>query len=61
MKSKKSLLLIFVLALVATACSTAATPCDEAEITTGENERPGPNGGLHMQKNQNKIKYVSTN
>ncbi len=44
MKTKKSLLLIFVLALVAAACSSTATPCDEAEITTGENGLPDLGG-----------------
>ncbi len=44
MKTRKSLLLIFVLALVAAACSTAATPCDEVEITTGENGLPDLGG-----------------
>ena len=45
MKTKKSLLLIFVLALVATACGGgSATPCDEVEITTGENGLPDLDG-----------------
>ena len=45
MKTKKSLLLIFVLALVAAACGGAdATPCDEVEITTGENGLPDLGG-----------------
>ncbi len=45
MKNKKSLLLIFVLALVATACGGgSATPCDEVEITTGENGLPDLDG-----------------
>ncbi len=44
MKTKKSLLLIFVLALVAAACSSTATPCDEVEITTGENGLPDLGG-----------------
>ena len=45
MKTKKSLLLIFVLALVAAACGGAeATPCDEVEITTGENGLPDLDG-----------------
>ena len=44
MKNKKSLLLILILCLVAAACSTAATPCDEVEITTGENGLPDLNG-----------------
>jgi polar amino acid transport system substrate-binding protein len=44
-KTKKSLLLIFVLALVAAACGGAeATPCDEVEITTGENGLPDLGG-----------------
>jgi len=43
-KTKKSLLLIFVLALVAAACSSTATPCDEVEITTGENGLPDLGG-----------------
>jgi polar amino acid transport system substrate-binding protein len=43
--NKKSLLLIFVLALVATACGGgSATPCDEVEITTGENGLPDLDG-----------------
>ena len=44
MKNKKSLLLILILGLVAAACSTAATPCDEVEITTGENGLPDLDG-----------------
>ena len=45
MKTKKSLLLIFVLALVAAACGGgSATPCDEVEITTGENGLPDLDG-----------------
>ncbi len=45
MKNKKSLLLIFILALVATACGGgSATPCDEVEITTGENGLPDLDG-----------------
>ncbi len=45
MINKKSLLLIFVLALVATACGGgSATPCDEVEITTGENGLPDLDG-----------------
>jgi polar amino acid transport system substrate-binding protein len=45
LKNKKSLLLIFVLALVATACGGgSATPCDEVEITTGENGLPDLDG-----------------
>jgi len=45
LKTKKSLLLIFVLALVATACGGgSATPCDEVEITTGENGLPDLDG-----------------
>jgi len=44
-KTKKSLLLIFVLALVAAACGGgSATPCDEVEITTGENGLPDLGG-----------------
>jgi len=44
-KNKKSLLLIFILALVATACGGgSATPCDEVEITTGENGLPDLDG-----------------
>ena len=39
------ILLIFVLALVAVACGGAeATPCDEVEITTGENGLPDLDG-----------------
>jgi hypothetical protein len=37
LKNKKTLILIFALALVATACSGTATPCDEVDITTGDN------------------------
>ena len=44
MKSKKTLILFFALAMVATACSGAATPCDEVEITTGENGLPDLDG-----------------
>ena len=44
MKNKKSLLLILILGLVAAACSTTATPCDEVEITTGENGLPDLDG-----------------
>ena len=44
MKTKKSLLLIFILAMVAAACSTTAVPCDEVEITTGENGLPDLDG-----------------
>ena len=44
MKTKKSLLLIFILAMVAAACSTTAVPCDEVEITTGENGLPDLGG-----------------
>ena len=45
MKTKKSLLLIFVIALVAAACGGgSATPCDEVEITTGENGLPDLGG-----------------
>ena len=44
MKSKKTLILFFALAMVATACSTAAVPCDEVEITTGENGLPDLDG-----------------
>ena len=41
MNTKKSLLLIIALALVAAACGGgSATPCDEVEITTGENGLP---------------------
>ena len=36
LKSKKTLILFFALAMVATACSIAAVPCDEVEIRTGE-------------------------
>jgi|TARA_B100000902_G_scaffold74763_1_gene79680 polar amino acid transport system substrate-binding protein len=43
--TKKSLLLIIALALVATACGGGtATPCDEVEITTGENGLPDLDG-----------------
>ena len=42
MNNKKSLLLIIALALVAAACGGGtATPCDEVEITTGENSLLG--------------------
>ncbi len=44
MKNKKSLFLILILGLVAVACSTAATPCNEVEITTGENGLPDLDG-----------------
>ena len=44
MKTKKSLLLIFILAMVTAACSTTAVPCDEVEITTGENGLPDLDG-----------------
>ena len=44
MKSKKTLILFFALAMVATACSSAAVPCDEVEITTGENGLPDLDG-----------------
>ena len=45
MNTKKSLLLIIALALVATACGGgSATPCDEVEITTGENGLPDLDG-----------------
>ena len=45
MNTKKSLLLIIALALVATACGgSTATPCDEVEITTGENGLPDLDG-----------------
>ena len=44
LKSKKTLILFFALAMVATACSGAATPCDEVEITTGENGLPDLDG-----------------
>ena len=45
MNTKKSLLLIIALALVATACGGGtATPCDEVEITTGENGLPDLDG-----------------
>jgi len=43
-KTKKSLLLIFILAMVTAACSTTAVPCDEVEITTGENGLPDLDG-----------------
>jgi len=44
-KTKKSLLLIIALALVAAACGGgSATPCDEVEITTGENGLPDLDG-----------------
>jgi polar amino acid transport system substrate-binding protein len=43
--TKKSLLLIIALALVAAACGGgSATPCDEVEITTGENGLPDLDG-----------------
>ena len=44
LKSKKTIILFFALAMVATACSTAAVPCDEVEITTGENGLPDLDG-----------------
>ncbi len=44
LKSKKTLILFFALAMVATACSSAAVPCDEVEITTGENGLPDLDG-----------------
>ena len=44
MKSKKTLILIFALAMVASACSSAAVPCNEAEITTGDNGLPDLGG-----------------
>ena len=44
MKNKKTLILIFALALVATACSCTATPCDEVDITTGDNGLPDLGG-----------------
>ena len=45
MNTKKSLLLIIALALVAAACGGgSATPCNEAEITTGENGLPDLDG-----------------
>lgn len=44
MKNKKTLILIFALALVATACSGTATPCDEVDITTGDNGLPDLGG-----------------
>ena len=44
MKNKKTLILIFALAMVATACSGTATPCDEVDITTGDNGLPDLGG-----------------
>lgn len=44
MRNKKTLILIFALALVATACSGTATPCDEVDITTGDNGLPDLGG-----------------
>ena len=45
MNTKKSLLLIIALALVAAACGGgSATPCNDAEITTGENGLPDLDG-----------------
>ena len=44
MKSKKTLILFFALAMVATACSSAAVPCDEVEIGTGSNGLPDLDG-----------------
>ena len=44
LKSKKTLILFFALAMVASACSSAAVPCDEVEITTGENGLPDHDG-----------------
>ncbi len=44
MKNKKTLILIFALAMVATACSGTATPCDEVDIATGDNGLPDLGG-----------------
>jgi polar amino acid transport system substrate-binding protein len=44
LKSKKTLILFFALAMVATACSSAAVPCDEVEIGTGSNGLPDLDG-----------------
>ena len=44
MKNKKTLILIFALAMVATACAGTATPCDEVDITTGDNGLPDLGG-----------------
>ena len=44
MRNKKTLILIFALALVATACSGTATACDEVDITTGDNGLPDLGG-----------------
>ena len=44
MKSKKTLILVFALAMIATACSSAAVPCDEVEIGTGSNGLPDLDG-----------------
>jgi polar amino acid transport system substrate-binding protein len=44
LKNKKTLILIFALALVATACSGTATPCDEVDIATGDNGLPDLGG-----------------
>jgi len=44
LRNKKTLILIFALALVATACSGTATPCDEVDITTGDNGLPDLGG-----------------
>ena len=32
LKSKKTLILVFALAMIATACSSAAVPCDEVKL-----------------------------
>ena len=44
LKSKKTLILVFALAMIATACSSAAVPCDEVEIGTGSNGLPDLDG-----------------
>jgi polar amino acid transport system substrate-binding protein len=44
LKNKKTLILIFALAMVATACAGTATPCDEVDITTGDNGLPDLGG-----------------
>ena len=44
LKSKKTLILVFALAMIATACSSGAVPCDEVEIGTGSNGLPDLDG-----------------
>ena len=44
MRTKKTTILLLVFAGILAACSTAATPCSEAEIGTGENGLPDLGG-----------------